>query len=346
MAPADRRRHERHGAPRSGERAIADFIRIPSNKVPDGAEAIDFRAADGAALRGAIFPAPRAKATAVLALGRAEFIEKYFEVADDLRRRGFSVAALDWRGQGLSQRDARAGSLGHVGDFADFRSDLAAFMASVVRKRLAPPFVLLTHSMGGTPALQMLADGDETFCAAVLSAPMTRLDDGALKRLGVRFLARAACSIGFSVSPVPGVKEHSLAFEGNVLTSDPARHARFRDLQAAAPNAIVREPTYGWVRAAMAAMDDLHRPRRFMNLKTPTLIVSAGNDQLVRSGDHQSLCRRSPLIACVTIDGALHEIMMERDEIRDQYWKAFDDFVAPRLCAAAPAPAAAQMTQP
>ena len=36
--------------------------------------------------------------------GRSEFIEKYFEVVGELRRRGFAVAVLDWRGQGGSGR--------------------------------------------------------------------------------------------------------------------------------------------------------------------------------------------------------------------------------------------------
>lgn len=126
-----------------------------------------------------------------------------------------------------------------------------------------------------------------------------------------------------------------MAFEGNNLTSDRTRHERFRALQSAAPNATIREPTYGWIRAATEAMDDLHRPGRFARLKTPTLIVSAGNDHLVRSSDHRLLAGQSPLIDCVTIDGALHEIMMEREEIRNRFWQAFDSFVDPKVASAA-----------
>ena len=40
----------------------------------------------------------------VLLNGQTEFLEKYFEVIDELRGRGFAVAALDWRGQGGSGR--------------------------------------------------------------------------------------------------------------------------------------------------------------------------------------------------------------------------------------------------
>lgn len=238
---------------------------------------------------------------------------------------------MDWRGQGLSERLLPVREKGHIPDFGVFRSDLRVFMSEVVKKRLPGPYVLLAHSMGGVPALQTLADGDETYRAAVLSAPMTRLYDGILRRIGVRLVAQAATRIGLSRAAIAGVKEHSMAFEGNFLTSDRARHARFRDLQSAAPNATIREPTYGWVRAATEAMDDLHRPGRFENLKTPTLIVSAENDHFVRSGDHRWIAAQSPLMENAVIDGALHEILMERDGLRNRFWDLFDAFIDPKI---------------
>jgi lysophospholipase len=268
--------------------------------------------------------------------GRSEFIEKYFEVIEDLRARRFSVATMDWRGQGLSERMLPVREKGHIRDFGVFRSDLQRFVDEVVKKRFSGPYVLMTHSMGGAPALQMLADGDERWRCAVLCAPMTALFDEPHKRIGVRLLGEAATRLGLARYAIPGVKEYSMAFEGNVLTSDRARHKRFQELQSAAPNATIREPTYGWMRAATEAMDDLHRKNRFAKLKVPVLIVSAENDCLVRSSDHLWLEKQSPLIKVVTIKDALHEIMMERDDIRDQYWKAFDAFVEPKLASSRP----------
>ncbi len=238
---------------------------------------------------------------------------------------------MDWRGQGLSERLLPVREKGHIQDFGVFRSDLRVFMTEIVKKRMPGPYILLAHSMGGLPALQSLADGDADYRAAVLSAPMTRLFDGLAKRIGVRLVAQAATRIGLSRYAIAGVKEHSMAFEGNFLTTDRARHERFRELQSAAPNATIREPTYGWIRAATEAMDDLHKPRRFQNLKTPTLIVSAENDHFVRTSDHRWIASQSPLIENVVLKGALHEILMERDEIRDQFWKAFDAFIEPKI---------------
>jgi lysophospholipase len=310
---------------------VPEFIIVPNNPPPPGAEVFEFAGADGGRLRGAIFPAPSARATVVLMAGRVEFIEKYFEVVGDLNQRGFAVAMMDWRGQGLSERPLPDRLKGHIADFAVYRSDLQRFVEEIAARKLAEPFILMTHSMGGAPGLQLLADGYDKFRAAVLCAPMTQFRASPAHRAVAGLMSRIACALGGADRNVVGIEEHSLKFEGNVLTSDRRRHERFRLLQESAPEAIIREPTYGWLKAAVDAIDDLHRPDRFRNLKTPVLIISAENDRLVDSGDHERLAARSPLIRRAVIAGALHEIMMESDALRAAYWREFDAFIEPLL---------------
>lgn len=313
---------------------MTEFIRIQNNSPPAGAEVFDFIGAGGGSLRGATFSAPNARACVILMAGRAEFIEKYFEVVGELQARGFSVAMMDWRGQGLSERLLHDRTRGHIADFETYRSDLRLFTEEVALKKLDAPLILMTHSMGGAPGLQLLADGYDKFRAAVLCAPMTRFFANPPRLAVYRLLSQIACAVGASAQPIPGAEDHSLKFEGNVLTSDRARHDRFRNLQTAAPDAVLHEPTYGWLRAAMNAIDDLHRPERFQKLKTPVLIVSAEKDLLVDSSDHQRLAALSPLIRRVMIKGALHEIMMEADAVRAAYWREFDAFIEPLLASA------------
>ena len=70
----------------------------------------------------------------------------------ELRARGFAVATLDWRGQGLSERALRDPRKGHVGDFSEYELDLEAFMNEVVLPDCPPPIFAIGHSMGGTRA--------------------------------------------------------------------------------------------------------------------------------------------------------------------------------------------------
>ena len=88
-------------------------------------------------------PPPGRKGTVCLFQGRAEFIEKYFETVRDLRARGFAVATLDWRGQGLSERALADPRKGHVRNFSEYDTDLEAFMSEVVLPDCPPPMFAL-----------------------------------------------------------------------------------------------------------------------------------------------------------------------------------------------------------
>ena len=81
---------------------MAELIGTTRNPVPNGAVAGVFNARGGIRIRYARWDttAERRLGTVCLFHGRAEFIEKYFETITDLRRRGFAVATMDWRGQG------------------------------------------------------------------------------------------------------------------------------------------------------------------------------------------------------------------------------------------------------
>src|SRR5579862_3570268 len=85
----------------------------------------------GASLRAARFPAApdvAAQGVCVLLNGQTEFIEKYFEVIDELRGRGFSVATMDWHNQGASPRPLPDPLKVHVKDFAEYDDVVATLL--------------------------------------------------------------------------------------------------------------------------------------------------------------------------------------------------------------------------
>src|ERR1700752_3227337 len=85
----------------------------------------------------------------VLLNGQTEFIEKYFEVIDELRGRGFAVATMDWRGQGGSGRQTQDSRKSFVGDFSEYDEDLDTLINWIVTPMLKPGEkpVALAHSM-------------------------------------------------------------------------------------------------------------------------------------------------------------------------------------------------------
>src|SRR5262245_50561944 len=127
------------------------LISIPANPVPDNVVTGQIKTRDGVSLRFARWaPPPGRKGTVCIFQGRAEFIEKYFETVRDLRTRGFAVATIDWRGQGLSDRALSDSRKGHVRDFSEYESDLDVFMREVVLPDCPPPIYAVAHSMGAS----------------------------------------------------------------------------------------------------------------------------------------------------------------------------------------------------
>src|SRR5207244_5752829 len=153
-----------------------NLVSTPANPVPDAAVTGTIKTPDGVSLRFARWePPPGRKGTVCLFQGRSEFIEKYFETVRDLRARGFAVATLDWRGQGLSQRALSNPRKGYVRDFDDYGIDLEIFLREIVLPDCPPPFFALAHSMGATVLLRAAYQGHRWFDRMVLLAPMLAL---------------------------------------------------------------------------------------------------------------------------------------------------------------------------
>ncbi|WP_342586632.1 alpha/beta hydrolase [Methyloligella halotolerans] len=161
--------------------------------------------------------------------GRSEYIEKYFEVVGDLRRRGFYVVAIDWRGQGGSTRLARNPLKGHVRSFDDYQTDVSRLMSEVVLPDCPPPYYVLAHSMGGAIALKAATMRGSWFERMVLSAPMIRVRGLPVSDAFTANATALVSAVGLGRLAVPGgmrVYRQTQIFDGNILTSDAERFAR------------------------------------------------------------------------------------------------------------------------
>jgi lysophospholipase len=307
-----------------------DLVAIPENPVPDGGVAGALTTRDGVKVRFARWPAAAdRKGTVCVFQGRTEFIEKYFEAVTDLRTRGFAVAALDWRGQGLSDRALADPRKGHVQRFSDYDLDLEVFMREVVLPDCPPPHFALAHSMGGAILIRAVHQGRRWFERIVLSAPMIALAGRAGQAMPRRTI-RLSRLLGMGQSYVPGggaTAVPSLPFAGNVLTSDPARYARTAKIVEAAPALGLGSPSVAWLDAAYAQMTAFADPAYPRSLTQPMLIVAAGQDAVVSTPAIEQFAIRLRAGSHVVVPGARHELLMEHDQYRAQFWAAFDAFV-------------------
>jgi lysophospholipase len=268
--------------------------------------------------------APRG--TILLLAGRGEFIEKYAtEIVGELVGRRFAVIALDWRGQGLSDRLLADRDKGHIDHFTTYMADLRRFIAEVVMPQATRPVVALCHSMGGHILLRHLAEnGAEPLSAALIVSPMTALQREAFLR-----------SVLMLMPEMPAVDHRYLfgtgpflflarEFASNHVTHDEWRYRFTEAWFKADPRLSLGGPTIGWARQAVRSMSAALAPGYLERIELPLLLMSAGQDQLIDIASHSPVVARLKHGEHVTVEGAKHEIMMETDPLRAQFWQAFD----------------------
>jgi lysophospholipase len=302
-----------------------DLVLIPGNPPPEGAEVIWYQGKNGRKLRMLFAPEPKTnnvktRGLAIVCPGRTEFIEKYFEVGRDLQAKGFAVAIFDWPGQGMSERQHKNPAAGHIRSYGVYVDALVRGLEKIAN-RTPKTWVVVAHSMGATIALEALRTRKLSISAAAFSAPMWGIPIWFFQRWYAR-LARF-CGLGGALARPPGPPE---TFENNQLTHCEPRWRLYRDLVEAEPKLAVGEPTIGWIVASLNVLREFFEPAALDHLRNlPTLIAIATEETIVKKSAQRKLARRFKEGKVLTVQGAGHEILMETDERRAEFWKAFED---------------------
>jgi lysophospholipase len=289
--------------------------------------------AGGVRLRAARFDADAPVALCLLMNGQTEFIEKYFEVIDELRGRHLSVLTFDWRGQGGSDRLLPDPRKAHIADFRDYDRDLECVLARLVKPLAAEKqlgVLAMAHSMGGHILVRRLHDVSGEFDAAILCAPMLGINPRGSPWWVVEKIAHYLNRQGPSTDFVWGMANRDqlkLSFSAQIVTSDPHRYARNQALLAAEPDLRLNGPTWGWLEAALKSIALIQSPGYAEAIMTPCLFLGASRDRVCDTEAARGFAARVPGAEFTEIEGAEHEILMERDVFRAEFWARFDAYV-------------------
>jgi alpha-beta hydrolase superfamily lysophospholipase len=146
--------------------------RFPSSEEAQHQEGF-LHAADGLRLywqRYAPLPPRAPRATVAVLHGGGDHSGRYPGVTAALVQAGFEVALVDFRGHGQSD-----GRRWHVDAFADYLSDLEAFMAKVREGATGRKLFVLGHSQGGLIAASWGLGTGRGVAGFVLSSPWLQL---------------------------------------------------------------------------------------------------------------------------------------------------------------------------
>lgn len=272
-------------------------------------------------------PAPRG--TVLLFPGRTEYLEKYSPIADRLTARGHAVLAIDWRGQGMSDRLLRNPRPGHVADFALYRRDVAAMLAAARALDLPRPFNLLAHSMGGCIGLAALIEGLPVRSAA-FSAPMWGIHHAPLPGPVIMGITGTVRRIGHGHRSAVGTGGDGTfvldaPFRGNALTGDAGEWARLVAEAGAWPHLTLGGATYEWVRAALA---ECQRLALLPSPPCPALIGLGARERVVSPAAIRSRAARWPSARLLVLPDTRHEIMFESAPTPDAFLNAALDLFA------------------
>lgn len=270
--------------------------------------------------------ANRSDVCIVIAPGRAEVAFKYRELAYDLWQQGYAVAVIDHRGQGLSQRFFADMQLGHMDDF-EYAVDDLQYVATQLKQQYSS-VCLIAHSMGGAISCRLMQRQPDLFSAAALSCPMLSLTVGpiapsvaphllapmvAWDKLGWVWAHRKPTFISRSRG------ESAIEpFEGNRITSSETRYAFIQQQIAANPDYALGGPTAQWAQQAFIMMNRIQQ--QIECITTPLLILQGGKDQVVSAQGQSQLAMALPRAKSqwIHIADGRHELLMERDELRDK----------------------------
>ena len=314
----------------------AELVEVAANPRPAFGEAGYLYARDGKKLRNGIFmPRKSQRGTIVLMTGYSEFIEKYFETIGDLLARDYCVAVLEWRGHGLSEGNSIDPQRLHLSHFDQNVEDLEDRFDRLVRDVCPPPYFGLAHSMGGQISLRAARRHPDWFAALAHSAPMfgLRLNRNVIRtlRLTLPWLALFSGSDNWSRFDPPTRTAGNPGF--NFVTSDQARYERNESVLRFDPRLQVNGRSIGWSMTMFATLQRTQAPRYLKGVSTPLFIGTAGRDVIVDNAAQAHVTAHVQDGRAKTYTGAMHEIMMENDSVRQTFLDDVDAFFTERTSA-------------
>jgi lysophospholipase len=293
---------------------------------PQGGEFAWRHADDGVRLRLGLWRARDARGTVLLFPGRTEYLEKYGRVVGELTSAGWSVASLDWRGQGLSDRLDGDTRLGHVADFIDYQRDVAVLSDWLRETDLPGPRVMLAHSMGGCIGLRALVNGLAVE-RAVFSAPMWGIQMPTYMRPLTYMVPPIARFLRKENTFAPGTKPVNYitetGFPDNMLTTCPETYGWLGEHAAFAPEFALGGPSVQWVGSAIRELGRLFSEAR---PNVPCLTFVGTLEQIVSIEAIERYHASWPAGELRVVAGAKHEMMMETPVIRDRFMSDSLDF--------------------
>ena len=282
----------------------------------DSVPAREFTNKQGKKVRYRIYHRAEGLPNIVISPGQSEPMKKYLELVHDLPNANFYL--IDHQGQGESERLLKDKQKCHVEKFQDFVNDFSQWMETVViPETRGEKLYLIAHSMGGAISTLFMDTHPDTFDKVAFSAPMydiyTKPYPGAVARVIAKTLMLAGQ--GNSYAPGKGPYKPEEDVVGKNVFSHSSDRIEMNKFLFVDQNLGVGGVTVRWVNSAFKGTKDIQFVGQ--KLSMPILLMQAALDQTVKPEKQVQFCQFASHCTLVRMEGAFHEILQEKDEIRD-----------------------------
>ena len=275
--------------------------------------------------------------TVVFTPGYGDSVNFHYDAIRNWQERGYEVWAMDWIGQGLSDRENPA----NVKDSNDrlltrHMNDLHKFATEIVQRSPDQPLLLASHSMGGNVGMLYLKHFPQTFDGAVLGAPMLDLNTSFLPRPVFKSIVTAATALGFGDKPLPNWRPlldritdasqnlRNLSKTPDQLTLSQEAQEKMRSFLKPVE---IDLPTWNFIRRSYHAMDEMREANYYDDIKTPVLLVAAGRDELVSNKTIRFAAAHLPHGRLLELPLSEHGVWNSNATSDTALWKGIDGFI-------------------
>ena len=277
---------------------------------PELGKAFWLKTSDGFRVRLAHWVGAKRQGTIFLFPGRTEYIEKYGRTAKIVCALGYDLVAIDWRGQGLSDRLHTDPLLGQIKEFSEYQHDLDAVIDFSKEYHLPEPWFILGHSMGGGIGLRT-AHRRLGFKAVAFTAPMWGIVGPTLINPFKHLITKISISLGYADHYALTTSRESYIkiseFLGNSLTRDEEMWSYMKRQVLEVPELQLAGPSYRWLDAALREIKELHA---LPAPECPGLCFVGDGESIVDKNSIKNFMLRWKDGRLIEIPDALHEILM------------------------------------
>ena len=282
---------------------------------------------DGIRVRTSFWAANDPVGTVFVFPGRADYIEKYGGLANFCLSNNLNVIAIDWRGQGLSERLLDDKNIGHIEDFKNYQNDVEVIIKEAKDASLVKPWIIFAHSKGGLIGLRTLHD-NPVFEKVVFTSPMWGIQMPPILKSGASIIMSLISLIGkmetYAPTTSPETRILNEEYEFNKLTSDIRNFKLLRQQLIQHPNLQIGGPSSAWV---SAALDEIEFQIGNEPPITPALCFLGEKEEIIDNLAVREFCKNWDSCDLISIPDAKHDLLMEKKMILHSLFEKLEKFI-------------------